>query len=321
MASAGARPRVLVVHNDTPQSALDLLKTKCDVTLMRSNWPTTNEILKVIPEHDALFGVVPIDAKFLDAAGNRLKIISTPTAGFDHLHVAEIKKRGIKIGHTPKILSAAVAETAVFLLLGAARRAHEGRLQLEQGKTGSGFSWLLGHDLRNKTVGIVGLGNIGVEILKRLKPFEIKKFVYTGHSRKQIGDELGAEFVSLDDLLKQSDFVIDSVPLNSETEEMFDDDAFKKMKKTAVFVNIGRGKTVHTDALVRALKNATIFAAGLDVTEPEPLPVDHELLQLPNVVIVPHMGTQTIETENDMAIAAVQNILYSFDGKPLLYEI
>ncbi|XP_058795755.1 glyoxylate reductase/hydroxypyruvate reductase-like isoform X3 [Phymastichus coffea] len=297
MASAGARPRVLVVHNDTPQSALDLLKTKCDVTLMRSNWPTTNEILKVIPEHDALFGVVPIDAKFLDAAGNRLKIISTPTAGFDHLHVAEIKKRG------------------------AARRAHEGRLQLEQGKTGSGFSWLLGHDLRNKTVGIVGLGNIGVEILKRLKPFEIKKFVYTGHSRKQIGDELGAEFVSLDDLLKQSDFVIDSVPLNSETEEMFDDDAFKKMKKTAVFVNIGRGKTVHTDALVRALKNATIFAAGLDVTEPEPLPVDHELLQLPNVVIVPHMGTQTIETENDMAIAAVQNILYSFDGKPLLYEI
>ncbi|XP_058795756.1 glyoxylate reductase/hydroxypyruvate reductase-like isoform X4 [Phymastichus coffea] len=292
MASAGARPRVLVVHNDTPQSALDLLKTKCDVTLMRSNWPTTNEILKVIPEHDALFGVVPIDAKFLDAAGNRLKIISTPTAGFDHLHVAEIKKRGIKIGHTPKILSAAVAETAVFLLLGAARRAHEGRLQLEQGKTGSGFSWLLGHDLRNKTVGIVGLG-----------------------------DELGAEFVSLDDLLKQSDFVIDSVPLNSETEEMFDDDAFKKMKKTAVFVNIGRGKTVHTDALVRALKNATIFAAGLDVTEPEPLPVDHELLQLPNVVIVPHMGTQTIETENDMAIAAVQNILYSFDGKPLLYEI
>lgn len=98
-----------------------------------------------------------------------------------------------------------------------------------------------------------------------------------------IGDELGAEFVSLDDLLKQSDFVIDCVPLNSETEKMFDDDTFKKMKKTAVFVNIGRGKTVDTNALVKALKTGTIFAAGLDVTEPEPLPVDHELLKLPNV--------------------------------------
>ena len=162
---------------------------------------------------------------------------------------------------------------------------------------------MLGHDLRNKTVGIVGLGNIGEEIVKRLKPFEIKKFVYTGHSRKKAGmyvedeksiseikkfgllnagDQLGAEFVSLDSLLNQSDFVINCVPLTPETNKMFNEDSFKKMKNTAVFVNIGRGKTVDTDALTKALKNNTIFAAGLDVTDPEPLPVDHELLKLPN---------------------------------------
>ncbi|OXU30171.1 hypothetical protein TSAR_007624 [Trichomalopsis sarcophagae] len=308
------KPRVLVAHNDTPQVAVDLLKTKCDVTILKPNWPTEAEVLKVLPEYDALLGKLHIDTDFLNAAGSKLKIISTPSAGYDHMNIQEIKKRGIKVGHAPKVLSGAVAETAVFLLLGAARRAHEGRLLLEQGKVENGFQWLLGHDLRNKTVGIVGLGNIGEEIVKRLKPFEIKKFFYTG-------DDLGAEFVNLDTLLKESDFVISCVPLTPETDKMFNDDAFKKMRKTSVFVNIGRGKTVDTDALVRALKNQTIFAAGLDVTEPEPLPVGHELLKLPNAVIIPHMGSQTVETRNDMALAAAQNILNVFEGKPLLYEL
>ncbi|NP_001127792.1 glyoxylate reductase/hydroxypyruvate reductase-like [Nasonia vitripennis] len=315
------KPRVLVAHNDTPQVAVDLLKTKCDVTILKPNWPTEAEVLKVLPEYDALLGKLHIDTDFLNAAGSKLKIISTPSAGYDHMNIQEIKKRGIKVGHAPKVLSGAVAETAVFLLLGAARRAHEGRLLLEQGKVENGFQWLLGHDLRNKTVGIVGLGNIGEEIVKRLKPFEIKKFFYTGHSRKKAGDDLGAEFVNLDTLLKESDFVISCVPLTPETDKMFSDDAFKKMRKTSVFVNIGRGKTVDTDALVRALKNQTIFAAGLDVTEPEPLPVGHELLKLPNAVIIPHMGSQTVETRNDMALAAAQNILNGLEGKTLLYEL
>ncbi|XP_058795759.1 glyoxylate reductase/hydroxypyruvate reductase-like isoform X2 [Phymastichus coffea] len=288
---------------------------------MDSIKPKTAEILKLLPEYDALLGKTNIDAQFLDAAGSKLKIISTPSAGFDHLDVAEIKKRGIKVGNASQVLSAAVAEVAVFLLLGATRRAHEGRQQLEKGIVGSGFQWMLGHDLRNKTVGIVGLGNIGVEIVKRLKPFEINKFVYTGHSRKKIGDELNAEFVSFDKLLERSDFVVNCVPLNAKTEKLFGDIAFNKMKKSAVFVNIGRGKTVDTEALVRALNNRTIFAAGLDVTEPEPLPIGHELMKLSNALVIPHMGSATIETRTDMAIAAVQNILNGFESKPLLYEL
>lgn len=166
------------------------------------------------------------------------------------------------------------------------------------------LQWLLGQDLQGSTVGIVGLGNIGQEIVKRLKGFDVSRFIYTGHSRKKagiyqdvrdfhyttftkcyficVGDELGAHFVSLDELLEQSDFVIVAVPLNNETRGLFNADTFGKMKKNAVFVNIGRGKVVNTDALVTALRTGTIFAAGLDVTDPEPLPPDHELLKLPN---------------------------------------
>lgn len=262
-----------------------------------------------------------VNSEFLNIAGPNLKVVTTMSAGYDHLDVPEIKRRGIKVGHTPKVLSAAVAEIAVMLTLYAARRAHEGRLHLEEGKTQHALNWLLGQDLRGSTVGIVGLGNIGQAVAKRLVGFEIGTFLYTGHSRKKAGDDLGAKFVSLDQLLAESDFVIVATPLTNETRGLFNDSTFGKMKKNAVFVNVGRGKVVDTNALVKALKNKTIFAAGLDVTDPEPLPIDHELLKLPNAVIIPHLGSATIKTRNDMAIAAAQNILNGLDGKPLVYEL
>jgi glyoxylate/hydroxypyruvate reductase len=163
----------------------------------------------------------------------------------------------------------------------------------------------LGQDLQASTVGIFGLGNIGQAIVKRLSNFEVGHFIYTGHSRKKagvlsirknfysfinfiskfhnLGDELGATFVSLNQLLEQSDFLVISASLNNETRGLFNDEAFDKMKKTAILVNISRGQIVNTESLVRALRNKKIFAAGLDVTDPEPLPSDHELLKLPNV--------------------------------------
>ena len=140
--------------------------------------------------------------------------------------------------------------------------------------------WLLGYGLQESTVGIVGFGSIGHAIVKRLCGFDVARFLYTGHNRKK--EEMGASFVSLDELLEKSDFVVVAVPLNNETRGLFNDVQFAKMKKTAVFVNIGRGAVVDTDALVKALRNKTIFAAGLDVTDPEPLPGDHELMKLPN---------------------------------------
>ncbi|CAK9798284.1 Glyoxylate reductase/hydroxypyruvate reductase [Anthophora plagiata] len=317
------KPRVLVTSSDVPSAGIDLLRTKCDVTIIQTLSPTREDVLQAVPGHDAIFvtGHFNINSEFLDAAGRTLKVVSTMSAGYDHLDVPEIKRRGIKVGNTPKVLSAAVAEIAVLLALSAARRTHEGRLKLEQGQMDRSLKWLLGQELRESTVGIVGLGNIGQAIVKRLKGFEVDRFLYTGHSRKKEGDELGAKFVSLDDLLEQSDFIIVAVPLTNETRGMFNDSTFEKMKKTAVFVNVSRGQVANTNALIKALRNETIFAAGLDVTDPEPLPPDHELLKLPNAVILPHLGSATVKTRADMSLAAAQNILNGLEGKPLLYEL
>ncbi|KZC10382.1 PREDICTED: glyoxylate reductase/hydroxypyruvate reductase-like [Dufourea novaeangliae] len=318
------KPRVLVTSSDVPSAGIDLLRTKCDVTIIHDNTNTSREdVLQALPGHDAVFIAkhYTVNTEFLDLAGPTLKVVSTMSAGYDHLDVPEIKRRGIKVGNTPVVLSGAVAEIAVLLTLNAARRIHEGRLKLEQGQTEHNLQWLLGQDLQGSTVGIVGLGNIGQAVVKRLKGFDVARFIYTGHSRKKAGDELGAHFVSLDDLLEQSDFVIVTVPLTNETMGLFNDYTFGKMKNTAVFVNVGRGQVVNTDALVKALRNKTIFAAGLDVTDPEPLPPNHELLNLPNAVIVPHLGSATVKTRRDMSIAAAQNILNGLEGKPLVYEL
>ncbi|XP_076754164.1 glyoxylate reductase/hydroxypyruvate reductase [Xylocopa sonorina] len=317
------KPRVLVTSNDAPSAGINLLQTKCDVTIIKSDTASREDILQALPGHDAILLVrhVDINSDFLNRAGSTLKIVSTMSAGYDHLDVPEIKRRGIKVGHTPNVLSDAVAEIGVLLALNAARRTHEGRLKLEQGQVERNALWLLGQELRGSTVGIVGLGNIGQAIVKRLKGFEVARFIYTGHSRKKAGDDLGAHFVSLDDLLEQSDFVIVAVPLTNETRGMFNDSTFGKMKKNAVFVNVGRGQVVKTGDLVKALRNKTIFAAGLDVTDPEPLPTDHELLKLPNAVIIPHLGSATVKTRNDMSLTAAQNILNGLEGKPLVYEL
>ncbi|CAG5095378.1 Similar to GRHPR: Glyoxylate reductase/hydroxypyruvate reductase (Homo sapiens) [Cotesia congregata] len=318
-----SKPKVLVNRDDIPAAGLDLLRTKCELTILPGSNSTREEILRALPGHDGFyfFGHINVNTDFLDIAGPSLKVISTISAGFDHLDVPEIKRRGIKVGHTPTVLNAAVAEIAVMLLLNAARRAHESRSLLERGKVEAKPQWLLGRDVRGSTVGIVGLGMIGLAIAKRLVPFEIGRFLYTGHTPKKSADEIGAEFVSLDDLLKLSDFVIVATPLTIETHGLFDDVAFDKMKKTAIFINIGRGAVVKTDALLRALKEKKIFAAGLDVVDPEPLPKDHELLTLPNLEIVPHIGSATIKTRSDMAVVAAQNIINALEGKPLVYPL
>lgn len=317
------KPKVLVNSCDAPQSGLDLLRTKCDLTILSDSNPTRQQILDAIPGHDAIFLAVheTINSEFLDIAGTSLKVVSTMSAGYDHLDVPEIKRRGIKVGHTPDVLSAAVSEIAVMLLLNAARRAHEGRKLLEAGDISKSPSWLLGQDLRDSTVGIVGLGGIGQATVKKLIPFEVKRFLYTGHSKKKAGDDLGAIFVSLDQLLEESDFIIVATPLTNETRGLFDDNMFNKMKKNAIFVNVGRGGVVKTNALLKALKNGTIFAAGLDVVDPEPLPKDHELLTLPNFEIVPHLGSATVKTRNDMSTVAAKNILNGLDGLPLIYPL
>ncbi|XP_071652777.1 glyoxylate reductase/hydroxypyruvate reductase-like isoform X4 [Temnothorax longispinosus] len=314
----------LVDHKDVPQPGIKLLEdNNCEITILENYNADVyrQKILAALREQsfDAVFlapcssSHVKVDKEFLDAAGKNLKVISTMTSGYDHLDLTLIKERGIKAGHAPKVLSAAIAEMAVLLLLSAARRAREGRKKLENCEISTGPQWLLGRDLRGSTVGIFGLGNIGQEIVKRLKAFEVGKFIYTGRvpSRKKEDEELGAEYVSWDKLLEQSDFLVISAPLTSKTQKLFEDDAFEKMKeKKPVFVNVARGEIVDTAALQRALCKMKIFAAGLDVTDPEPLPQ-----------ILPHLGSSTIKTRDDMAKVAALNIINVLAGKDLEYAI
>ncbi|XP_055309749.1 glyoxylate reductase/hydroxypyruvate reductase-like isoform X2 [Sitodiplosis mosellana] len=322
MTDTQLRPKVLVTNPRTPPAGIQLLREKCDVIIGEGNpKPTREEILSKSEGVDAILWSCydPLNAEVLDRAGPQLKAVSTKSSGIDYVDVAEFKKRGIPLGHTPNILSDAVADLAIGLLVSAARRFHEGYLKIVNDQW-DGFDpqWMLGQDIKGSTVGIVGLGNVGQEIAKRLQGFKIGSILYTGHREKEEGKQLGATFVSFDDLLTRSDFVFVVCPLTNETRNLFDKTAFAKMKSTSVFINVSRGGVVVQDDLVEALKNGTIFSAGLDVMTPEPLPPDHILTKLPNCVLVPHLGTATLRTENDMSCIGAQNILNVLEGKAMI---
>ncbi|KAJ8967070.1 hypothetical protein NQ314_003116, partial [Rhamnusium bicolor] len=278
-----SRPKVLVSNPTVPQIAFDLLGRYCEIIKIENE--TIEEILSKVKGVDAIFWAshLRLDKDIIDAAGSRMKTVGTMSAGYNHIDVEEIRKRGIHLGNTPEVLNNAVADVAVLLTLAASRRLHEGRLAIENNQWTPHCQWMLGQDIVGSTVGVIGLGGIGQAIVRRLKGFEVKQFLYTGHREKEEGKELGAKFVSLDTLTRESDFIIVACPLTPETEGMCNADFFSKMKKTAVFVNISRGQVVDQNALVKALKEGQIFAAGLDVMTPEPLSPTDELLKLPNV--------------------------------------
>jgi len=205
-------------------------------------------------------------------------------------------------------------------MISASRRFREGfQTILEQKWQLNDPSWMLGQDIRGSTVGIVGLGRIGQVIAKRLKGFDVEKIIYTGNNEKLEGRDLGATFVLFEDLLKQSDFVFAACPLTNQTRHLFDKEAFKKMKSNGVFINVARGGIVQQADLIEALKNGTIFAAGLDVMEEEPLPVDHQLTKLSNCVLTPHIGSAAIKTRDNMSLISAQNLINGMEGKPMIY--
>ncbi|XP_026331054.1 glyoxylate reductase/hydroxypyruvate reductase-like isoform X2 [Hyposmocoma kahamanoa] len=279
--------------------------------------------MNLIPGSSALVWVShhPITTELLDKAGPQLKIVATASAGYNHCNLKELKSRGIQLTNTPNVLSPAVAEIAITLMLGAARRFTENLAQVRSGEWEIGFDKVLGQDIRGSTVGIIGLGGIGQATVKRLAGFEVAKFLYTGHREKPEGKALNAEFVPLDTLLSQSDFIVLAVPLNDETKHMINKTTIAKMKKNAIVINIGRGELIDQEALYDALKNKDIYAAGLDVTTPEPLPKDHKLLTLLNVFVLPHIGSATVRTRTEMGELAANNVVNALTGKPLITPV
>lgn len=280
------------------------------------------DLIANLTDKSALFCMLTdkIDAEVLEKAPN-LKVIATMSVGYDHLVVDEIKKRNIKIGYTPDILTDATAELTVALLLATSRRLLTANHEARNGgwKAWSPF-WMCGPGLSGSTVGIVGFGRIGQEVAKRLKPFNVKKFVYHSRTEKRNND-VGAERVTFDELLRDSDFVVATCALTPETQGIFNGGAFEKMKSSAVFVNTSRGAVVDQAALIEALKTKRIWAAGLDVTTPEPLPLDSELFRLENCVVLPHIGSAAIETRKEMAVLTARNILAALKGEQMPAEL
>lgn len=322
--------KVLVSSKDFPPAGLEILQEH--FTVLQTKYRNFDEegktlakedLLKLIPGCSALVwsSNLQITKELLDKAGPQLKIVATVSAGYNHCNLEELRARGIKLTNTPNILSPTVAEIAVALMLGAARRFTENLAQVASGKWEIGFDLVLGQDLRDSTVGIVGLGGIGQALVKRLSGFEIGKFVYSGHREKPEGKALGAEFVTQDELLAQSDFIVLAAPLTNETRHMINKDTLSKMKSNAIVINVGRGDLIDQDALYDALKSKQIYSAGLDVTSPEPLPKDHKLLTLPNIFILPHIGSATVRTRSDMGVLAANNVVNALTGKPLITPV
>nr|XP_033773729.1 glyoxylate reductase/hydroxypyruvate reductase-like isoform X2 [Geotrypetes seraphini]XP_033773737.1 glyoxylate reductase/hydroxypyruvate reductase-like isoform X2 [Geotrypetes seraphini]XP_033773747.1 glyoxylate reductase/hydroxypyruvate reductase-like isoform X2 [Geotrypetes seraphini] len=319
--------KVLVTRR-IPQEGLRVLTEAavCDIKQWNSDEPIPRaELLKgVVGAHGLLCLLSDkVDKEVLDEAGPDLKVISTLSVGFDHLALEDIKRRGIRVGYTPDVLTDATAELSVALLLATSRRLPEAVQEVKNGGWRSWApEWMCGYGLSESTIGIIGLGRIGQAIGRRLKPFGVRRFLYSGRQpRPECTTELQAEYVPLDILAEESDFVIVSCSLNAETEGICNKHFFNKMKTTAVFVNTSRGAVVNQEDLYQALVSGQIAAAGLDVTVPEPLPMDHPLLTLKNCVILPHIGSATYATRNTMSVLAANNLLAGLRGEPMPSEL
>ncbi|XP_039668846.1 glyoxylate reductase/hydroxypyruvate reductase isoform X1 [Perca fluviatilis] len=327
MQTVGKLMKVFVTRR-IPQEGMKILTTagvRCEVSLWDSDEPVPRaDLLKGVQGAHGILCLLSdkIDAEVLDAAGPNLKVISTLSVGFDHLAIDEIKKRGIRVGYTPDVLTDATAELTVALLLATARRLPEG---VEEVKNGGWSSWkplwLCGYGLSGSTVGVIGLGRIGMAIARRLMPFGVKRLLYSGRTAKANAADVNGEFVSLDTLVSESDFIVVSCSLTPETQGLCDKAFFSKMKNTAVFVNSSRGAVVNQEDLYEALTSGQIAAAGLDVTTPEPLPTNHPLLTLKNCVVLPHIGSATYSTRGVMGALSAQNLLGGLQGTDMPSEL
>lgn len=257
----------------------------------------------------------------LITAGRSLKVISQMAVGYDNIDIAAATARGIPVGHTPGVLTNATADLTWALLMAAARRVVEGDRFT---RSGQWQTWepnlLLGADLTGATLGIVGLGRIGQAVARRAQGFEMK-ILYTGRHRcdPAVEQALGVEFVDFDRLLASSDFITIHTPLSPDTHHLFSDRQFEQMLSTAILINTARGAIVDPEALYRALQNHQIAAAAIDVTEPEPIPIDSPLLKLENLIITPHIGSASIQTRHKMASMAIANLVAGLKGERLPY--
>jgi len=304
-----------------PDAGLRKIKEACDAEIWTDPLPPPYAVIRQkVANCDGLVSLLTdkIDAALL-AAAPKLKVISNFAVGFNNVDIPAATERGIAVGNTPGVLTDATADMAFCLLITAARRVVEGHQYTLSGKW---KTWEplghLGQDLAGRTLGIVGMGRIGYAMANRCHGGWGMRILYHDvYKSEKAEKELGAKAVDFDTLLRESDFVSIHTDLNEKTRAMFGAEQFKKMKRTAVLINSARGPLVDQKALSEALKSGTIFAAGLDVTDPEPPSMDDPLLKLPNVVIAPHIASATVGTRNAMAEICANNLIAGLKGEKL----
>lgn len=310
-------PTNIFVTARLPGSSLERLSEKYEVRVFEANrLPTYEELRDGASEADALISMVsdPVDKPLIEACP-RLRIISNCGVGYENVDVGAATERGIFVTNTPGVLTETVADLAWGLILAVARRIPEADAFVREGKfVGWLPTLLLGVSVHKKTLGIFGMGTIGTAIARRAKGFNMDVLYHNRGRNKPAEDELGARQVEFETLLQESDIVVISAPLNEQTLGRFGRDEFSLMKPTSILINVGRGQIVRERALAEALKKGEIWGAGLDVFEREP-EVEETLIGLPNVVLLPHLGSASRETREKMAEMAVTSVERALEGK------
>jgi lactate dehydrogenase-like 2-hydroxyacid dehydrogenase len=321
LVSDGGRPKVFVSRR-IPAEGLEPVLAACDADVWADDLPPPrDELLRRIAGCDGVLALLTdkVDDEFLDAAGAQLKVVANYAVGFDNIDVEACARRGVAVGNTPGVLTETTADLAFALMMAAARRVAEGSRYVRDGNWKTwGPLLLLGPDVHGSTLGIVGFGRIGQAMAKRAQGFGMRILYHDVQDVPEgVATSFGATYLPLEKLLAESDFVSLHVNLSEVTRHLINAESLAWMKPTAVLINTSRGPVVDQAALAAALKDGTIWAAALDVTDPEPIPVDDPLVRLDNCLIVPHIASASRATRGKMAAMAAANLLAGVRGEPL----
>ena len=298
-------------------AGLEILQGKVDFRVWdKEGAPPRDLLFSELKDAEGLLSGLPIkvDAELLGAAP-KLKVVSNYAVGFDNIDVAEATRRGICVTNTPEVLTAATADTTFALILASARRIMEANAFLRSGEWKVWHPELMvGRQVAGSTIGIVGLGQIGYEVAKRAKGFDMEILYFDVRPNPEAESRFGAKFVKLDELLRESDFVTLHCNLNDSTRGLIGEKELRSMKKTAILINAARGPLVDQEMLYKACKENWIWGAGLDVYNKEPVPLDEPLLTLSNVTTFPHIASATRTARNGMAVRSAENLLAVLQG-------
>ncbi len=314
-----AKPKIFVTRL-IPDEGLAMLRDVVEMQVWEDELPPPRDVLlREVRTIDGLVSLLTdkIDAELMDS-NPRLKVVSNYAVGFDNIDIPGATARGIPVGNTPGVLTDTTADLAFTLLMASARRIQE---SIDYVRAGKWKTWgpmlLTGLDIHGGTLGIVGFGRIGQGMAKRAGGFGMRVLYYDVNRRADLEKSMGVTYAEMDTLLRESDFVTLHTDLNASTRHMMNAAAFKKMKRTAYVINTARGPIVDPQALAEALKAGTIAGAALDVTEPEPIPLDSPLLTLRNCLIVPHIASASVATRAKMAQMAAANLIAGVRGDRL----